>query len=87
MGQFVIDIILCLIAYGVLIYFLSVFLRKSRKGPNKGGGKDGGDGGISIDKTPKLDLPPGVCLPKGNGKRSRPDTSPVRKREKEVGVW
>jgi len=30
------------------------------------GSSNDGDGGLPVDSGPKLDLPPGVCLP-GNG--------------------
>jgi hypothetical protein len=53
------DLILCAFTYVVLTYLLVVLLKK-RKNDN---GSDDGDGGTKIDRTPVIDLPPGVSWP------------------------
>lgn len=64
-----IDLILCGIAYVVMIYFM-VILMKEKPNPQRDGGDD--DGGISINNLPDLDdLPPGISLPDGSLPRRR----------------
>lgn len=59
-----IDLILCGIAYVIMIYFM-VILMKQKANPRRDGGDD--DGGISINNLPDLDdLPPGISLPDGS---------------------
>lgn len=59
-----IDLILCGIAYIIMIYFM-VILMKQKINPLRNGGDD--DGGISITNLPDLDdLPPGISLPDGS---------------------
>ncbi|MDA0196610.1 MAG: hypothetical protein O2887_16360 [Bacteroidetes bacterium] len=54
-----IDFILSGLIYIVLIYFMIRLSKKKRNSDND----DDNDGGISIAGPPKIDLPPGVCLP------------------------
>lgn len=64
-----IDLILCGIAYVIMIYFM-VILMKQKINPLKNGGDD--DGGISVNNLPDLDdLPPGISLPDGSLPRKR----------------
>ena len=64
-----IDLILCGIAYVIMIYFM-VILMKQKASPQKDGGDD--DGGISINNLPDLDdLPPGISLPDGSRPRRK----------------
>ncbi|WP_224995482.1 hypothetical protein [Cesiribacter sp. SM1] len=59
-----IDLILCGIAYVIMIYFM-VMLMKQKINPFRKGGDD--DGGISVSNLPDLDdLPPGISLPDGS---------------------
>ena len=65
MSGLYLDIVLCSMAYLILIGF--IFWRTDRrKGPDDN--SNDGDGGLPIENGPKLDLPPGVCLP-GDGPR------------------
>lgn len=63
MNGYLIDMILCGMAYVVIVYFMMKLVRPS-------GGEfpkdDNEDGGISWDRLPDLDLPPGVTLPDGD---------------------
>lgn len=69
-----IDLILCGIAYVIMIYFM-VILMKQKVNPRRGGGDD--DGGISITNLPDLDdLPPGISLPDGSLPRRRTPKEP-----------
>ncbi len=54
-----IDFVLSGLVYIVLIYFMVTLSKKKRNSDND----DDNDGGISIAGPPKIDLPPGVCLP------------------------
>jgi hypothetical protein len=54
------DIFLCLATYMILIGFI-IWHKRSRNRPDDNGSD--GDGGLPIESGPKLDLPPGVCLP------------------------
>jgi hypothetical protein len=67
-----VDIILCGVAYVVMVYFMVVLMKK-KSDPVKGDDDD--DGGINISNLPDLDdLPPGISLPGGG---------PSPKKEKE----
>lgn len=58
-----VDIILCGIAYVIMVYFMVVLMKK-KSDPVKGDDDD--DGGINISNLPDLDdLPPGISLPGG----------------------
>lgn len=64
-----IDIILCGVAYVVMVYFM-VLLMKRKNEPIKGDDDD--DGGINISALPDLDdLPPGITLPGGGPSRKK----------------
>lgn len=68
-----IDIILCGVAYVVMVYFMVVLMKKKS---NSVRGDDDDDGGISISTLPDLDdLPPGISLPGGGPakKKEEPD--------------
>lgn len=84
MNHFILDILLCVVAYGILVYFMSIFLRRNKKNTGNQGGNDGGDGGVNIDDTPELDLPPGVTLPDGRGPGVPTSPSPKPKEEIEL---
>ncbi len=61
MSSLVIDLILCGLAYVILIYFVANMTRNNlRRGDNS---NDDGDGGIENLTPPKIDLPPGVIWP------------------------
>lgn len=63
------DLVLCGIAYVIMIYFM-VILMKQKVNPLRNGGDD--DGGISISNLPDLDdLPPGISLPDGSLPRKK----------------
>jgi hypothetical protein len=61
MSSLIVDLVLCGMAYVVLIYFVAT-MTKSRiqRGRNR---NDDGDGGIEDFTPPKIDLPPGVIWP------------------------
>jgi hypothetical protein len=60
MNSLVIDLIVCGLAYVILVYFISAITKNAiRKGKNG----DNGDGGIKKSTPPKIDLPPGVVWP------------------------
>lgn len=59
MGIPFLDMIFSGIAYVVLVY-LTIKLTQRKNPPPK---DDNGEGGISIDTVPPLDLPPGVMPP------------------------
>lgn len=62
MSSLVIDLVLCGIAYVVLIYFVATM---TKLGMDKGkkNEDDDGDGGVEDLTPPKIDLPPGVIWP------------------------
>ena len=62
MSSLVIDLILCGIAYVVLIYFVAN-MTKVRFAKGKKNEDDEGDGGVEDLTPPKIDLPPGVIWP------------------------
>ncbi len=73
MSSLIIDMILCGIAYVVLIYFVATLTRVNLdKGKNNN--KDDGDGGVEDTTPPKIDLPPGVIWPSDMPKRKNPTT-------------
>ena len=63
MSGIYLDIFLCLTTYFILLAI--IFWRKIRR-QRPGESGDDGEGGLPVDSGPKLDLPPGVCLP-GDG--------------------
>jgi hypothetical protein len=75
MSSLVIDLILCGIAYVVLIYFVAT-LTKVRMDKGKKNEDDDGDGGVEDLTPPKIDLPPGVIWPK-DGFPSKRRTEPI----------
>jgi hypothetical protein len=73
MSSLAVDLMLCGIAYVVLIYFVAT-MTKSRLGRGQNNDDDG-DGGIEDFTPPKIDLPPGVIWPSdGPTKKSPKDT-------------
>lgn len=56
------DILLCIATYMILIGFI-IWRKRSKNRPDDSG--NDGDGGLPVETGPKLDLPPGVCLPGG----------------------
>lgn len=62
MSSLAIDLILCGIAYVVLIYFVAK-MTKARLSDGKKNEDDDGDGGVEDLTPPKIDLPPGVIWP------------------------
>lgn len=75
MSSLVIDLILCGIAYVVLIYFVAT-LTKVRMDKGKKNEDDDGDGGVEDLTPPKIDLPPGVIWPT-DGLPSKRKTEPI----------
>ena len=64
MSSLVIDLILCGIAYVVLIYFVATLTKVRMDGQDrKNEEDDDGDGGVEDLTPPKIDLPPGVIWP------------------------
>ena len=61
MSSIVIDLVLCGLAYVVLIYFVATLTKTRISG--KKDNNDDGDGGIEDMVPPKIDLPPGVIWP------------------------
>lgn len=60
MNSLVIDLIVCGLAYVIVVYFIATMTKNAlRKGRNN----DDGDGGIENFTPPKIDLPPGVIWP------------------------
>lgn len=55
-----IDMIFSGLAYVMLVYLMIRLLHRRTPPPK---GDDNGEGGISIDTVPPLDLPPGVVPP------------------------
>jgi hypothetical protein len=70
-----IDIIFCGIAYIILIFF--VIKRYHTRNIGLDDDNDDDDGGIEVFNSPKLDLPPGVCLPQGPVRNPQFDEEPV----------
>lgn len=61
MNSLIIDLILCGLAYVLLIYFIATLTKNLMKRNNNEG--DDGDGGVENHRPPKIDLPPGVIWP------------------------
>ena len=62
MNSLVIDLILCGVAYVILIYFVAT-LTKSKVKRNRKNNDDDGDGGVEDYTPPVIDLPPGIVWP------------------------
>ena len=62
MNSLVIDLILCGVAYVVLIYFVATLTRSKIKRNRKNNDEDG-DGGVEDNTPPVIDLPPGIVWP------------------------
>lgn len=62
MGSYMVDMVLCGIAYVIMVYFMVMLLRKRNSASED---DDDNEGGISINDLPEIDLPPGVSLPDG----------------------
>ena len=61
MSSLIVDLVLCGMAYVVLIYFVATMTKaRIQRGRNR---NDDGDGGIEDFTPPKIDLPPGVIWP------------------------
>ncbi|MCE7057887.1 hypothetical protein LZF95_24600 [Algoriphagus sp. AGSA1] len=75
MSSLVIDLILCGLAYVILIYVMATMTKNSMK---KGGNnEDEGDGGVEDYTPPKIDLPPGVEWPSDSPKSRLPESLEV----------
>jgi hypothetical protein len=71
MNSLFIDLILCAIAYVILIYFIATMVKaRSQKGKDN---NDDGDGGIENLTPPTIDLPPGIIWPKDAPKKKSTD--------------
>ena len=72
MSSLIVDLVLCGVAYVVLIYFVAT-MTKSNLGRNSDSSDDG-DGGVEDFTPPKIDLPPGIIWPSDAPKKStRPE--------------
>lgn len=71
MSSLVIDLILCGVAYIILIYFVATMSRNTFGRRRENG--DDGDGGVENLTPPKIDLPPGVIWPSDGPKQRRPE--------------
>ena len=71
MSSLIIDLILCGLAYVILIYVMATMTKNSLK---KGGSsEDDGDGGVEDFTPPKIDLPSGVQWPTDSPKTRLPE--------------
>lgn len=70
MSSLAVDLMLCGVAYVVLIYFVAT-MTKSKLGRSQNNDDDG-DGGIEDFTPPKIDLPPGVIWPTDGPKKKSP---------------
>mgnify|MGYP005811219267 CR=1 FL=1 len=70
MSSLVVDLILCGLAYVVLIYFIAT-LTKSKLSRDRDSNDDG-DGGVEDFTPPKIDLPPGVIWPSDSPRKKTP---------------
>tara|TARA_R110002020_G_scaffold234_1_gene1242 strand:+ start:625 stop:852 length:228 start_codon:yes stop_codon:yes gene_type:complete len=71
MSSLVVDLILCGLAYVILIYVMATITKKSLiKGDSS---EDDGDGGVEDLTPPKIDLPPGVLWPSDSPKSRVPE--------------
>jgi hypothetical protein len=57
MSSLVIDLIVCGLAYVIMVYFITIMTKNTLKNRKDG---DDEDGGIKKTTPPKIDLPPGV---------------------------
>jgi len=76
MSSLVIDLILCGIAYVVLIYFVATLTKVRMDDQDKKNEDDDGDGGVEDLTPPKIDLPPGVIWPT-EGPQKRTPSEPL----------
>ena len=67
MNSLVIDLIVCGLAYVIMVYFISTITKNVL---NKGKGGNDGEGGIKNSNPPKIDLPPGVIWSSDAPKKS-----------------
>ena len=65
-GGYTLDLILCGLAYLILVYLMLALMKKRRK--DLGGSDNDDDGGVAVKGPPEVDLPPGICLPDGSPK-------------------
>ena len=72
MSSLVIDMVLCGIAYLVLIYFVATMTKVRMDKGKKNEEDDDGDGGVEDLTPPKIDLPPGVIWPTDNPGKKKP---------------
>jgi hypothetical protein len=75
MDSLMIDLILCGLVYVILIYFIVTVSKNLRVGRNDQ--DDGGDGGLEIQRPPKIDLPPGVIWPTGELPKLKPSPKKI----------
>lgn len=69
MSSLIVDLVLCGMAYVVLIYFVATMTKaRIQRGRNR---NDDGDGGIEDFTPPKIDLPPGVIWPSDISERRK----------------
>lgn len=74
MHTIVIDLVLCGFIYAILMAF--IFIRENRK--KRGSDSDGDDeGGLPVSLPPDIDLPPGVCLPDDNPRKTKAEPEEV----------
>ncbi|CAN5455622.1 hypothetical protein BH23BAC1_BH23BAC1_02210 [soil metagenome] len=67
-----IDMILCGIAYVIMVYFMVILMKKKGRSQTD---DDDKDGGIGVSDVPEIDLPPGITLPDGGpGQKIKNDT-------------
>jgi hypothetical protein len=76
MSSLVIDLILCGIAYVVLIYFVAT-LTKAKINKNRNNNDDDGDGGVEDLTPPKIDLPPGIIWPNDDKEKDKKPAPPL----------
>jgi hypothetical protein len=69
MSSLVVDLIMCGLAYVVLIFIVAT-LTKARINRDKDNNDDG-DGGVEDFTPPKIDLPPGVIWPSDGSKKKK----------------
>lgn len=67
-----IDMILCGIAYVIMVYFMVILMKKKGRSQTD---DDDKDGGIGVSDVPEIDLPPGITLPDGGpGQKIKKDS-------------
>jgi hypothetical protein len=69
MATYLIDMVLCGIAYLIIVYFMFMLMKKRQI--NKRKDDDDQDGGIRLPTRPKIDLPPGIVWPSDTGQHKR----------------